>query len=288
MSNYRPPAYSPLSASTVRLLMFVLLTGIFNAAHADEKPKKKKEHFIIEAQYAAGKVMPVYKGFPATSFSNVAEIHLGYQTNGKQAWNRYLNYPRLGFSLIYQNLGNNHVLGQQFSIVPTVYFSTARRDDAKVYAEIRYGLGLACFNRPYDSISNPQNFGAGEHFMWQFTVGANLHWNFSRYASLQVGGIWYHASDAHTQLPNVGVNNFAGYLGILVYPFGRLPRTHQRDTVAIEKKWHVGFRFGSGYQERGNAFGPIGGPKYPVYTASVYVMHRVAKFLLLKAGATYR
>jgi hypothetical protein len=240
--------------------------------------------------YAAGKVTPVYPHFPASTFVNAVELHLGYQTYGNQQWNRLFNYPRLGVSLIYQNLGNNNVFGQQFSIVPMVYFSTAKKETAKVYAELRYGLGLACFNKYYnsDSLTRANNFLTGEHFMWQFTVGASLRWNINQYGSLQFGGVWYHASDAHTQLPNVGVNTFAGFVSALFYPFGRMARSHALDSLPVEKKWHVNFRFGSGYQEKGGPFGPVGGPKYPVYTGSVYVSKRVGKIFLLKAGLTYR
>ncbi|MDB5282451.1 MAG: hypothetical protein JWO06_1526, partial [Bacteroidota bacterium] len=97
----------------------------------------------MEVQYSPGKVAPVYPYFPKNLFSNTVELHFGYQSAGEQLWNKIFNYPRLGVSLIYQNLGNNLVLGQQFSIVPTVYFSTARKENAKVYADFRYGLGLA-------------------------------------------------------------------------------------------------------------------------------------------------
>lgn len=254
----------------------------------DPKKKDKFKKLIIEAQYSAGKVVPVYPNFPSTTFANVVELHLGYQTGGEEQWNKIFNYPRLGVSLIYQNLGNNQVMGQQFSVVPTVYFSTAHKEDAKVYAEIRYGLGLAVFNRPYDSIKNPNNLGAGEHCTWQFTLGANLRWNFSRYMGLQFGGIWYHASDSHTALPNVGVNNFAGYLGLVVKPFGAQPRVHTYDTTAVENKWHFNLRLGSGWNRKGSAFGPASSPRFPVYTASVYAAKRVTKAIFLKVGATYR
>ena len=249
---------------------------------------KKRSRFLLEVQYSPGKVAPVYPYFPKNLFSNAVELHLGYQTTGEQLWNKLFNYPRLGVSLIYQNLGNNQILGQQFSIVPTVYFSTAHKENAKVYADFRYGLGIACFNRKYDSITNPHDWGVGEHFTWQFTIGANLHWNFSPYAAFQLGGIWYHASDSHTQLPNVGVNNFSAYLGLVIYPFGRSVRVHDQDTTRLDTKWHSNFRYGSGYQEKGGAFGPVGGKKYPVYTGAIYASKRVAKVIMLKVGAMYR
>jgi hypothetical protein len=248
-----------------------------------EKPKKKIP-LVIEVVYAAGKVTATP---PPSTFVNVVELHLGYQTGGEAQWNKIFNYPRLGVSLIYQNLGNNRVLGQQFSIVPMVYFSTARKENAKIFAEIRYGLGLATFNRPYDSITNRTNNLTGSHATWQFTVGANLRWNVSQYVSLQLGGVWYHASDAHTVLPNIGVNTFGGFLSMLVYPYGRMHRTHSLDTLAVEKKWHANFRFGSGWQEKGSG-SANGGPKYPVYTGAVYASKRVAKIFLMKAGVIYR
>ncbi len=239
-------------------------------------------------------MVPVYPHFPPNTFANVVELHLGYQTGGEQQWNKIFNYPRLGVSLIYQNLGNNQVLGQQFSMVPTVYFSTAHKEGAKVYAEIRYGLGLAIFNRPYNAVTNPTNDGAGANCTWQFTLGANLRWNFSRYLGLQLGGIWYHASDSHTVLPNVGVNNFGGYLGLVIMPYGAQPRVHTFDSIPLEGKWHFNVRAGSGWNRKGSAFGYLTKDnvqdqgRYPVYTLSVYASKRVAKVITVKAGLTYR
>jgi hypothetical protein len=252
-----------------------------------KKPKKRKT-FLIEAQYGAGKVAPVYPNFPKNTFVNIAEVHVGYQTAGESQWNKIFNYPRLGVSFIYQNLGNNAVFGQQFSIVPTVYFSTAKKENAKVFADFRVGMGLATFNKVYDTITNPSNDMVSEHATWQITLGSNLHWNISEYLSLQVGAMWYHASDSHTVLPNVGINTFGGFAGLAVYPFGRAARSHTYDTLQVENKWHANFRFGSGYQAKGGPFGPEVGPKYPVYTAAAYASKRVAKVFLLKAGAIYR
>src|SRR5688572_14728878 len=125
----------------------------------------------------------------------------------------------VGHVIYLSRLGNPQILGQQISIVPTVYFSTAKKENAKFFAEIRYGLGLAIFTRPFNALSNPENEAAGSYCMWQYTIGSNMRWNVAEKVSLQLGVAWYHASNAHTQLPNVGMNNFAAYLGMLVYPF---------------------------------------------------------------------
>ena len=171
---------------------------------------------------------------------------------------------------------------------PTVYFRTGKKEDSKIFAEFRYGLGLACFTAPFDSVTNKKNFGAGSVFTWQYTVGANMNWKVSKNVNMQLGAIWYHASNSHTQLPNVGINNFAVYLGLVAYPGGRPTRTHERDTVGVDKKWHLNFRFGSGWHEMGNAFGPAGSKKYPVYTGAIYTTRRVAKIMTAKIGFIYR
>jgi len=280
-------AYKRISTS---LPLFILLLASV-LAQAQVKPvekKKKRKTFIAEVDYGAGKVAPVHSNFPHSTFVNIAEVHLGYQTAGESQWNKIFNYPRLGVSFIYQNLGNNNIFGQQFSIVPMVYFSTAKKENAKVYAEFRYGLGMACFDKTYYDGTDHRNFMIGEHVTWQFNIGANLHWNISKYLSMQVGGMWLHASDSHTVLPNVGMNTFAGFAGLSIYPYGRIARVHTYDTLEVENKWHANFRFGSGYQAKGGPFGPQFGPKYPVYTGAVYASKRVGKIFLLKAGLIYR
>jgi hypothetical protein len=74
---------------------------------------------------------------------------------------------------------------------------------------------------------------------------------------------------------------------MLVYPFGHPTRSHSMDSIPVESKWHVNFRLGSGWQEKG-AGASIGGIRYPVYTGAVYASKRVAKIFLMKAGVIYR
>ena len=268
------------------LLLHLFFCQSFLFAQAEKQTASSP--FVVELQYAAGKIAPVYRQFPKSIISNTVEIFWGYQTYGKQRWNKPFNYPRMGISTIFQELGNDQKLGQQISLVPTVYFSTAKKENAKFFAEIRYGLGLAFFTNPYNAVTNRDNKGAGSKFTWQFVVGANLRWNISKQVGLQLGVVMYHASNAHTQLPNVGVNNFAFTVGLLAYPFGRMARNHSLDSTAIDKKFHINFRFGSGWHERGSAFGPVGGKKYPVYTAAIYASRLTGKIFLLKAGIIYR
>ncbi len=267
-------------------LSFIFALCIFSL-HAEEATQKPNP-FVADIHYSAGKLFPMHPNFPKTSFTNVAEIFLGYQAYGNKPWHRLFNYPRIGLSFIYQDLGNRAIFGQQFSIVPTVYFSTAKKETAKVYAELRYGLGVASFTNVYDSIENPRNSEVSSIFAWQYTLGANLNWNVSKYIGLQLGGVWYHASNAHTKLPNVGMNNFAIYAGILIYPFGKFSRNHDFDSVQIDRKWHLNFRFGAGWHEMGNAFGSKNKTKYPVYTASIYTTRRLAKLITAKMGLIYR
>ncbi len=273
------------------MLPYRLVFGLFFIAlqtFAQQNLPDKPSLFVAEVQYSAGKVMPVYGEFPKTTFANAAEIHLGWQTNGSKVWHKMFNYPRLGLSLIYQELGNPKVMGQQISVVPTVYFRTGKKEDAKVFAEFRYGLGLACFTRTYHAVDNPKNFGVSSAFTWQYTVGANLRWRVSQYINLNFGGVWYHASNAHTQLPNVGVNTFSAYVGLLVYPTGKIARVRFSDTTGIDKRWHLNVRFGSGWHEMGHAFGPVGGKKYPVYTGAIYTSRKLAKVITAKMGFMYR
>lgn len=260
---------------------FVLCCSLLQA-------QKAPSPFVIEAQYSVGKVLPIYSYFPKTNISNNVELFLGYQTYGKQQWNNFFKYPRIGMSLLFQELGNSKIMGQVISFVPTVYFPTTKKENAKVFAEIRYGLGLACITSPYNSLSNPNNKGAGGHVAWQFEIGANLRWNITKQISLQTGVVFYHLSNAHTKLPNVGVNNFAGTIGLLMHPFGKPAREYTQDSLPLDKKWHVSFRFSSGFQERGSAFGPVGGKKYPVYSASLYTSKLLGKIVTFKTGFTYR
>ncbi len=229
----------------------------------------------------------MYPSFPHTTFVQSYELNLGVKLTGKKQWHQLLNYPRFGLSFFFTDLGNNKILGQQFCLVPIAVFPIIRNANKKFQCDVKAGMGASYFTRIYDSIKNPENFSVGEHFTWQVDLGFITRYALGPSAFLQAGAMWMHSSDSHTVLPNVGINTFALNAGVVIYPLRNNVITHHFDTLISNKKIFFSGRFSAGWQKRGGAFGPAGGPSYPVYTGSVFVSKIFAHVVKLNTGFTY-
>lgn len=269
----------------MKRLCLLLLLGAGALFAQDKEPHNA---FYAQAEFIGGKLFPMYPKMPRTSFVQGAEFNFGWRVTGRREWHQLFNYPRLGLSVIALDLGNNRIYGQQFCLVPTAYFSTSKKFSRKFQTEIKTGLGLSFFNHPYDTIRNPDNYLVSTYVTWQFNVGVSFRAAITPHTYFQFGGSWMHSSNAHAQVPNVGVNNFVLQAGFVEFPFGGQSNLYDRESIVADKKIRYHFRFGAGWHERGTAFKRTNHKKYPVYTASFYISRKFWRVMKLNTGFTYR
>lgn len=244
--------------------------------------------FYAQAEFIGGKLFPMYPKMPKSTVVQGAEFNFGWRVTGRKEWHQLFNYPRLGLSVIAVDLGNHRLFGQQFCLVPTAYFTTSKKYSRKFQTQIKVGLGLAFFNHPYDTVRNPENYLISAPVTWQFNVGVSFRAEITSHTYFQFGAQWMHASNSHTQLPNVGVNSFVLQAGIVEYPFRNQRKLRNREPIEVDTKIRYHFRFGFGWHERGNAFNRTDRKKYLVYTASFYISRRLGRVVNFNTGFTYR
>lgn len=237
---------------------------------------------LIESNIYYGKIFNNYPDFPERKNSLFIELGLTYQTDGSRKWHSIYYYPQAGVSLIFGELGNNEVFGQNISILPHLSFTHFRNRMFKL--ETGIGFGFSYFNRIYDATDNPDNLLIGSA-VTNITCGsASLKINISDRMILKGGISFLHFSNGHYQLPNIGLNCPAANLGVKYYlntkpviPLREKPEPYKGNIL-------FNVRLGFGMHEFGVATKPLGGPKYPIYMCTAFVSRRYTRINNVHAG----
>ena len=102
------------------------------------------------------------------------EISLQKSTFGKKRWEKKYDYPLLGISLLYTDLGAYEEIGNAYAAFPYINFPLYRKNDNCI--NFRIGLGLAWLENKFDNIVNYKNFAIGSHL----NIAANLQFEYRR------------------------------------------------------------------------------------------------------------
>jgi hypothetical protein len=241
-----------------------------------------KSNIIFENEFYIGKIIKNYPVFPETDLTFFDGFEISKQTTGNKAWHKEYGYPRVGVSFIYGELGNKNVLGENFSIAPDISFIS--KNSSKWHSETKIGIGLSYFNRKYNRISNPGNLIIGSSVTNITYLSFGVLYNVSENFSIKAGASAFHFSDGHYQLPNIGLNILLFNIGIKYYPFPKSEIKNNNPTPVYEHKLRINLQAGSGLHEFGFATKPIGGPKYPVYLATIYLSEQYSIKGIIQSG----
>jgi len=140
------------------------------------------------------------------------EISLQKSTFGQKRWEKKYDYPLLGISLLYTDLGAYEEIGNAYAAFPYINFPLYRKNDNCI--NFRIGLGLAWLENKFDNIVNYKNFAIGSHL----NIAANLQFEYRRKLSKRLtvsfATTLTHFSNGTTKTPNYGLNIFTANLGL--------------------------------------------------------------------------
>lgn len=240
-------------------LLFVC--GVFYIIAQDSLKNK----FEPRLQTYAGMIIPSYPDVPKSKFTNLTSLSLGWQTQGKDDWQQFYRFPKMGIECVFGSFSNPKNLGYAFGLVP---FLEVNGSKPNKHWRFKAGFGAAYYTTPFDLITNPNNFYIGDHFtnmsiftlLWYKQIGKNVLMNYG------LSGI--HSSNGHTALPNAGMNIVAVNLGL---GFGHAStfRSHVPDTC-VKRSSYV-LKAGLGFHEFGSTTKAVGGPGYPSYHLSMWM-----------------
>ena len=274
----------------VRVFISIIFISSFLSGFAQKnKDQEFKDVNFISLKLHSGLVINNYiyfDSFPSRTPSALLELKIGKQTTGTKNWQQYYGYPQVGLSAFTGYLGNNRQLGFLFGLAPNVELNT--RNIKKWAIKIKLGLGLAYFNKPYDSITNPYNILIGSHITALAIADFYFNRIITKKLNFEFGLSVLHASNGHTGLPNVGLNMVNANAGFKYY-FDKSTTDYMKNTTGqFDNNLRFIFRIGIGVHKFGNELGPSNSPSYPVYDAAFYLAKQAGTLGSLQLGLGYK
>jgi len=266
------------------LLFFEICWLYFRPVFGNEYLNEKKCQ-IIEVNYGISKLMTDYTSLYHNP-SNFVELRFAKQTLGQRTWQSDFGYPEVGLSFIYGDFGNKRDLGHSFAMVPDVSLNTL--SDKLFSFKIRFGLGLGYFTNPYEIDENTENTYIGSTLANMSLAAFTFQYKLSGKMFLQYGINYYHCSNGHYQVPNVGMNLPGFKLGLKYFPLGKLYPTKKKTEHEKIKNWDYGFRTGLGVHEFAGTVKPVGGPKYRINTFDIFTIRRYSNVVNINLGLAYK
>lgn len=251
---------------------------------AQETADEFRGTLFYELNGYAGKNLDIHPFFPETGTSTTTELNVNWKTRGRLWWYQTKNYPEVGFSFSYSTFGNQEVLGSSIGIVPTVARQFSLFE--KTFISLRGGGGLAYFNKPFDAISNPENLVIGSRITALAAFNVGIVKQFNEHWAIRAGGSFWHYSNSHLRVPNIGANVVAGNIGLRYFPSGQSSHWHEQQKADIDNRWMYNVAVGTGWHEVEGTVYPYDGPLHPVYFSSFYVSKRTNPNSQLDLGLT--
>lgn len=188
------------------------------------------------------------------------ELSFYKQTTGKKQWQQVYNYPKVGISALYMDMGNPNELGNAFGIFPFVELPLNK---AKINWNLKMGYGIGYITKPFNVETNYKNIVIGSHY--NALIHLNMGWDvelgkrFNASAGLSI----IHFSNGSFKRPNLGVNIVSLNAG-LKYGFGGVEEKSVSEISFKEPSWRKQLMVGFGVKE----IPPVEGPKYFANTYS--------------------
>ncbi len=194
----------------------------------------------------------------------------------------------MGVAIIFSQLGNERVFGNEIDLMPFITFNTNRRIRNSWFFKV--SIGASYFTRHFDTASDPQNFAIGSPVTWAFKIFFYRNLLVTKKFNLRLCGGYCHSSDGHTELPNLGLNS--GLLGLSAQ-FNTTPPDPnylfpEKIQEKIPKTYFITLRTGFGYHALGSPFKPVDGPTYGVGSVALSGGIIFKNHIKVRAGLTYR
>ncbi|WP_167021253.1 acyloxyacyl hydrolase [Chitinophaga sp. Cy-1792] len=166
-------------------------------------------HRYLELKLHAG--IHIYEGNGNPNFQSAldngyksAEIRLGWQSAGKQNWQRVFNCPSYGIGFYTGNIGNPNELGYPSGLYGFFYAPFHQRPRHHFVAGL--SLGVTYDLAPYDSLKNPYNDAIGSKVAVYFNADVGGVWKISDMFDIVYGVDLTHFSNGRMFMPNLGLN----------------------------------------------------------------------------------
>jgi hypothetical protein len=249
-----------------------------------------KRVILIEPEFMLGKNIRIYDNFPESDYRKNFVLSIGIlNIDTSKHWLKYYNFPTVGISLSYSNLGNDKILRDEYAIIPYIILKTSRNQ--KKSFDFKIGLGASYFNNPFHPKYNPKNQVIGSKFNWTFQLFLYKKVLVTNRLNLKVGFGYLHSSNSHTAIPNYGLNSAMISLAAQFTNKSYDPEfamKHEEITVNKKKYYFIQSRLGYGWHELGGTTVSYNDQVYPITTYALCGGIILKQHLKFSLGMSYR
>lgn len=242
------------------IILFLLLCITFFTSHenayalsdSDEKKSYAIDSLLTNSQIEirTSYAFFIHHHFEMTSYPAhfpMFELSFQKQTYGKQYWQAYFNYPTIGFSAFYSNLGNIDIIGKAYALYPFINFPL-NKSKTNTFS-FRMGVGLGYLTNKYHPTENFHNTSIGSNV----NAAISLTFEYKRYLSerykISVFAGLTHFSNGSSTEPNNGLNIINAGLSatyLLKDAEEYIPKQYsQQDFKKIKPEFYIGLSYGT-------------------------------------------
>ncbi len=213
--------------------------------------------FGISGTFHQGAILPHRKMVSEIVGKATKSVEFSFYKNtfGKKTWQQLHNYPRLGISAIFMDLGNEKELGNGYGVFS--FIELPSNHHRKISWNMRLGFGLGYIEKPFDREKNYKNVAIGSHFNAIIYANSSLRLRLAEQVNFSLGLSMIHFSNASSSRPNLGINVFSLNSGFS-YGFGIKEQFLKQKIEKRDRKWKKSVRATFGVKE----IPPADGPKY--------------------------
>jgi hypothetical protein len=186
------------------VFVILLFAGQATAQHGFHH-KLRSSGILLEGRIYYGwtldhhiEMTPFKRHYPAYEFSMLKA------TYGRTRWEYMYNYPLIGISYWYSDLGRTEPLGSAHAIFPFINFPLLNTKDFNIY--FRLGVGLGYLTRKYDRYDNFENLAIGSHLNGAVNLLFEARFRLGKRFMAAGGLSWMHFSNGAIKQPNYGLN----------------------------------------------------------------------------------
>lgn len=256
---------SSFTGTWLRTVAIIIMMSCNIYAEAQFMNRLKTNNLLLEGRSNYGFLinhhleMQVYN-----SHFTAFEINLGSETYGKSHWEAMYDYPSIGISYWYSNLGNSEFVGKANALFPYISFPLMRRE--KYALNFRAGCGLGYLTQHFDRLSNYKYLAIGSHLNAAVNLLFEIRCSPSPRTELSAGLALMHFSNGSLKTPNFGINIPTASLAF-AYRLARKNEYISKDHLPEI----TGFEFDGHKNTELDISGSLGMKELPAYGKRFYV-----------------
>lgn len=240
-----------------KILCFIFIINfIHNEAFATSKKDNYKSFSIdsltknMEIDFRFNYGFFVHHHFEMKNYSAdfpMFELSLQKQTFGRQSWQSYFNYPTIGITAFYSNLGNIDIIGDAYALYPFINFPLNK---SKINTlGIRFGVGLGYLTKKYHPVDNYANTSIGASVNAAISLTLEYKHQISERFKMTAFAGLTHFSNGCSNFPNSGYNIISAGISttyLLKNQEDYIPKRITKENVyrKIEPEYYAGLSFG--------------------------------------------